>query len=361
MLRHRSAAARRLDVDAMEPCLMEQQDGGDKALVSIIIPTYNRRYFLEQAIESCFSQTYPEIEVIVVDDGSNDDTALYLAALGTSHPPERFRFRKQPNQGPSAARNAGLELARGEYVKFLDSDDSLDRKAISGYVAAIQRHDADLCIGSRRYMSPDGKPYSVNYSPTESVIDRPLLRFFRLELKPQGAFWMFKRKIFDAVHWNEALLAREDTDLLVRILLRPVVVCGAPEAIYSQRCHQLGRQMEKQFDDSVMEAILQSSEQQLDLMLANGVDLGTRRAFASSMCRTSLRLWTSNKASAKRLVLIAKNSVLLPELVLSKSYPLVLRILAYGLWVLGGLKLCGPLWGLYGYIRAKKTLIAQHS
>ncbi|MBT8419552.1 MAG: glycosyltransferase family 2 protein, partial [Gammaproteobacteria bacterium] len=86
---------------------MEHQNSHNQALVSIIIPTYNRRSFLEQALESCFSQTYPAIEVIVIDDGSNDDTVRYLAALGEIHPPARFRFQRQINRGPSAARNVG--------------------------------------------------------------------------------------------------------------------------------------------------------------------------------------------------------------------------------------------------------------
>lgn len=317
------------------------------ALVSIIIPTYNRRLFLEEAIASCLSQSYPAIEVIVVDDGSRDDTAPWLAARGERLPPERFRFRRQPNRGPSAARNAGLAMARGEYVKFLDSDDSLDDGAIAAYVDAMERHNADLCIGARRYMSPEGRRWRVNYSPPDAVIDRALWRFFRLELRPQGALWLFRRRLFETIRWDEGLLAREDTDLLARLLLKRPVVCGAPGAVYNQRYHGFGRQIQKQFEKSVAAAIIDSNERQLDSMLANRVDRPTRRAFASSLCRMSLRLWDCDRAAAKRVARIAGRAFPFPELVLSKSYPLPLRILAYGLWAIGGVRLCGPLWRFY--------------
>src|SRR6266516_2486605 len=87
-------------------------------LVSVVIPTFNRAAIVTRAIESALSQTYGNIEVIVVDDGSADDTRDIVASYG-----ERVRYFYQNNAGVSAARNTALRNARGEFVAFLDSDD----------------------------------------------------------------------------------------------------------------------------------------------------------------------------------------------------------------------------------------------
>lgn len=87
--------------------------------VSVIIPTYNYGEFLPEAIESARDQTQPDLEIIVVDDGSNDDTPRVLNKLEGSD----LRWRRTSNRGVSAARNLGLRMSEGEYVAFLDADD----------------------------------------------------------------------------------------------------------------------------------------------------------------------------------------------------------------------------------------------
>ncbi len=86
--------------------------------VSVVIPTYNRAHLVGHTIDSVLAQSFPGIEIIVIDDGSRDETPAVLAAYG-----DRIRVLRQPNNGMNPARNAGLALARGEYVALLDSDD----------------------------------------------------------------------------------------------------------------------------------------------------------------------------------------------------------------------------------------------
>ncbi|MFC6974687.1 glycosyltransferase family 2 protein [Halomicroarcula sp. GCM10025709] len=94
--------------------------GADRPRVSVVVPTYNRADTVGRAVESALAQTVTDIEVVVVDDGSTDDTAAVVTGIDD----ERVRYlAHERNRGRSAARNTGIEAARGEYVAFLDSDD----------------------------------------------------------------------------------------------------------------------------------------------------------------------------------------------------------------------------------------------
>ena len=118
-------------------------------LVSIVIPTYNRAQMIGAAVQSCREQTHPNCEIIIVDDGSTDDTASVLAALAREAVGAVHVIR-QSNAGASAARNTGLEAARGAYVQFLDSDDVLHPEKIERQLTAIGRVEACdgvLCFG----------------------------------------------------------------------------------------------------------------------------------------------------------------------------------------------------------------------
>jgi glycosyltransferase involved in cell wall biosynthesis len=106
----------------------------DRPLVSAIIPTYNRGYTVGRAVESILKQTYENIEVIVVDDGSTDDTQEKLKEYG-----DRIRVLYQRNSGPGPARNRGIEASRGEIIAFLDSDDVWLPTKLARQVSLFQR------------------------------------------------------------------------------------------------------------------------------------------------------------------------------------------------------------------------------
>jgi len=125
----------------MNPIGSEQNRVVSLPLVSIIIPTYNRKHLLVEAVQSCLDQTWRNIEVIVVDDGSTDGTDAFAERQIAGSWAGRVQYHKQENAGASAARNRGLELARGEYVQFLDSDDILLKDKISLQIAQLESGD----------------------------------------------------------------------------------------------------------------------------------------------------------------------------------------------------------------------------
>ena len=126
--------------------------------VSIILPTYNRAGFLPQAFASIQAQTHQDWELIVVDDGSTDNTAELVERLATALP-GRVKYRKQANQGAYGARNTGLDLVTGDYVAFYDSDDLWLPPYLEHCVRALSQHaDLDWVYGACR---------TVNFSTSE--------------------------------------------------------------------------------------------------------------------------------------------------------------------------------------------------
>jgi glycosyltransferase involved in cell wall biosynthesis len=103
--------------------------------VSVVIPTYNRAGKVPGAIESVLAQTFSDLEVIVIDDGSSDDTGRILSETFG----DRIRYYAQTNQGASVARNKGIEQARGEWIAFLDSDDLWEKEKLEWQLKALER------------------------------------------------------------------------------------------------------------------------------------------------------------------------------------------------------------------------------
>lgn len=181
-------------------------------LVSVIIPVFNQERFVGEAIECVLAQTMPDLEVIVIDDGSTDQTAAAVAAFG-----ERVIYRRQSNQGPAAARNAGLSIASGKYVLFLDADDRIPPHKLTLQTARLES-DPDVCLvySGWRCISEDGqRVLSVTRPNRQGNLIKELLR--RRFYLVTGAV-VVRRASIDAVGvFDVSLKHAEDTDLWVRL------------------------------------------------------------------------------------------------------------------------------------------------
>ena len=113
------------------------------SLVSVIIPCYNSEAWLGETLASVIGQTWKQLEIILVDDGSGDSTASIIRQFEALHP-ELVKTVFGPNQGAASARNAGLALAKGDYIQYLDADDLLLPDAIAARVEALERSGADV-------------------------------------------------------------------------------------------------------------------------------------------------------------------------------------------------------------------------
>ncbi|MBN2559601.1 MAG: glycosyltransferase family 2 protein [Phycisphaerae bacterium] len=129
----------------------------DDALVSVVIPSYNSAEVLPHAIESVLAQTRPADEIIVVDDGSQDDTANVCAEFG-----DEVRYIRQENRGASSARNTGIEAGGGGWLAFLDADDIWDTEKLELQLAALDRYtEADFALTAALAWSPREESYHL--------------------------------------------------------------------------------------------------------------------------------------------------------------------------------------------------------
>jgi len=183
-------------------------------LVGVVIPTYNRPEFLSGAIETALGQTYEHIEIIVVDDGSDEE---YAAPIAGSYSGERVKIEThETNRGLSAARNTGIDTAEGEYIAFLDDDDRWHEEKIERQVAAFDRGtDVGLvscCVAS---VSPDNEVLRTERSkPTGDLRDE----IFRKNVTGSPSRVVLSRDcIEDVGTFDETLPTKQDWDLYIRI------------------------------------------------------------------------------------------------------------------------------------------------
>ncbi len=145
----------------------------ENPLVSVIIPTFNRAYLLKKAIYSVLNQTYKNFEIIIVDDGSTDNTEELIRGFEN----EKIRYFKLEHTGlPAVVRNKGIEECHGELIAFLDSDDFWIPNKLELQIRAFKNHENILLVASRRIILPDKITYHLNYQKRGVVSFRELIR-----------------------------------------------------------------------------------------------------------------------------------------------------------------------------------------
>lgn len=180
--------------------------------VSVIIPTYNRAHLVGEAIQSLFNQTYRDFEIIVVDNGSADNTREVLSRYG-----ERIRYLFQQNAGPAAARNTGIRASTGEMLAFLDDDDTVSPTKLAHQVAYLDaRPDIAVVYTGWQIIGADGTTLLREVRP---VWQGEILKDLLLEeyLFPIHSI-LIRRECFDRVGlFDETLPTSEEVDLWYRL------------------------------------------------------------------------------------------------------------------------------------------------
>jgi glycosyltransferase involved in cell wall biosynthesis len=177
--------------------------------VSIVIPCYNAEQYVGEAIQSALDQTYPNREVIVIDDGSSDRSPHIIRSFG-----DKLRWESGRHRGGSAARNRGVNLACGELVQFLDADDLLHPNKLSRQVPLAEANWADVVYCDWRTEFPDGGQKAIISSPT--LLDDPVL--FALFHEMQTASPLYRKDLLQRVGaFRTELPCAQEYDLNLRL------------------------------------------------------------------------------------------------------------------------------------------------
>lgn len=191
-----------------------------KPLVSILIPAYNAQEWLAQTLQSALAQTWERKEIVVVDDGSNDQT-LKLARRFES---KQVRVVTQGNQGAAAARNKCFSLSQGQYIQWLDADDLLGADKISRQIAALNRDITSRTLLSSEWAWFFYRPERARFEPSPLWCDLSpvewLIRKLGGNLHMQTSTWLVSRELTEAAGpWNTVLMGDDDGEYFCRVLL----------------------------------------------------------------------------------------------------------------------------------------------
>lgn len=199
----------------------------DYPTISVIIPAYNAVGTLERACRSVWAQTYPNVELVVVDDGSTDGTAALLDGLALGR--ERVRVVHQSNGGVCRARNAGLDTAKGALIFFLDADDELLPQGLEQLWDLLRDTSADVVASSCLRVRPDGSSFESLYGLGETALVWRGMEPLAQSLKDHPATYavwgkLYRREIIAGVRFAEGRRIHEDSFFLFELFQRELTM-----------------------------------------------------------------------------------------------------------------------------------------
>lgn len=188
--------------------------------VSIIIPVYNAEKHIERCLESFLRQTYTDIEILLIDDGSSDKSKLICQKFVQRD--ERFKYYYQANAGVSAARNKGISLATGKYIGFCDSDDWVENDMYEILISLLEEYDADVSIVSCIAHKQNENPNYIDSEKTLILTPESAIKEMHMTRHYEGQLWnkLFKRELFQKIQLDENIKIFEDLLVLWSIFLK---------------------------------------------------------------------------------------------------------------------------------------------
>ena len=200
-------------------------------MISIIIPLYNKQTSILKTINSILLQDYGDYEIVVVDDGSTDDSVSVVENLHS----ERIKLYQKENGGPSSARNYGVKKAEGDWILFLDADDTLEPGALSMAATNIKKHRFADVFTYNLYVEQNGNKYVRNVEHTKGYCQFPFMNWYLNEIYPRTGTMVMKRYVMLEEPYREDIRRSEDTENVFRIMRKfRFYACKEPLFTYVQ-------------------------------------------------------------------------------------------------------------------------------
>ena len=201
--------------------------------ISVIIPLYNAEKYLDNCIQSILGQTYQEFEIVLVDDGSTDNSRIMVDCYAEKY--QHVKVVHTENRGPAAARKEGIELAAGEYVMFVDADDWLDRRTLEYAMSRVEDRRADIVCFGHRERGENGQTKAV-FAQDFDDLDMPevkqrMVHLHGTRLIDSGPWAKLIRKtLFENIDFCENVTIGEDYFMVLQLLEKAenVVLCKEP-------------------------------------------------------------------------------------------------------------------------------------
>ncbi len=194
--------------------------------ISIIVPVYNVENYIDKCLSSLVNQTLKDIEIIVVDDDSPDNSKSIIEKYVKKYP-NKVRYFHKENGGQGSARNLGLKKAKGEYIAYVDSDDYIDLEMMEKLYNKAIEDDSDIVICGNREVNASGKELNINYA---STYNNPIIDL----LYGNMAVWnkLYKRNILNNLFFREKLWY-EDLDFTTKLILSTNKISFVNEPLYN--------------------------------------------------------------------------------------------------------------------------------
>lgn len=209
-------------------------------LVTIIIPVYNSAKYLPSCLDSVLSQTYQNLEIILVDDGSTDESFRLVDDFAKSN--SKIKTIHQENSGLSSARNAGLKIATGEYVTFIDADDQIEPTMIKDMLEAVQDTDSDIAVCSFKEKYPNNKITHFNPNSTFKKTTYTTVDALKAMLKEQGFMLSATMKLYPTRYFKDIEfpigMLHEDVGTTYKLIKKANKIVFLPGEYYIYNHHE---------------------------------------------------------------------------------------------------------------------------
>lgn len=250
----------------------------EQPLISCIIPVFNAEKYLHRCINSILAQDYPTIEIILIDDGSNDTSPTICDEYAEQNC--NIIVQHTPNRGASLARKAGLELAKGEYLTFVDADDYVTHNYVSAMFEALKKYNTEISSCCQQIIKPNDILQVSTHIEILLLKDSDLMsRFFWYEFWGMPAS-LYHKAVFKRINFPKATLS-EDYYIKCQIFLRncKMAYVDAPLYIYEKHADSLSntKLSAKAFEEfentiAVYEIIRNQNPQYTQLALKNAIE-----------------------------------------------------------------------------------------